>query len=81
MCKGAVRPVIPNVEIIPGRPKTVSFFCQGLEFKVVFHAVDTTQNKVVYEDRSLTVETIPCNIVLIVVAIYSVKSYPPTYTS
>ena len=39
--------------------QTLSFFCQGLEFKVVFHAVDTTQNKVVYEDRSLTVETIP----------------------
>lgn len=39
--------------------QTQSFFCQGLEFKVVFHAVDTTQNKVVYEDRSLTVETIP----------------------
>ena len=39
--------------------QSLSFFCQGLEFKVVFHAVDTTQNKVVYEDRSLTVETIP----------------------
>lgn len=39
--------------------QTLSFFCQGLEFKVLFHAVDTTQNKVVYEDRSLTVETIP----------------------
>ncbi len=39
--------------------QTLSFFCQGLEFKVVFHAVDTTQNKVVYEDRSLMVETIP----------------------
>ena len=39
--------------------QTQSFFCQGLEFKVVFHAVDTMQNKVVYEDRSLTVETIP----------------------
>ena len=39
--------------------QTLNFFCQGLEFKVVFHAVDTTQNKVVYEDRSLTVETIP----------------------
>lgn len=25
----------------------------------MFHAVDTKQNKVVYEDRSLTVETIP----------------------
>lgn len=39
--------------------QTLSFFCQGLEFKVVFYAVDTTQNKVVYEDRSLTIETIP----------------------
>lgn len=39
--------------------QTLSFFCQGLEFKVVFHAVDTTQNKVVYEDRNLTIETIP----------------------
>ena len=39
--------------------QTLSFFCQGLEFKVVFHAVDTKQSKVVYEDRSLTVETIP----------------------
>ena len=39
--------------------QTLNFFCQGLEFEVVFHAVDTKQNKVVYEDRSLTVETIP----------------------
>ena len=39
--------------------QTLNFFCQGLELEVVFHAVDTTQNKVVYEDRSLTVETIP----------------------
>ena len=37
----------------------LNFFCQGLEFEVVFHAVDTKQNKVVYEDRSLTVDTIP----------------------
>lgn len=37
----------------------LNFFCQGLEFKVVFHAVDTKRNKVIYEDRSLTVETIP----------------------
>ena len=39
--------------------QTLNFFCQGLEFEVVFHSVDTKQNKVVYEDRSLTVETIP----------------------
>ncbi|MBQ9676743.1 MAG: ribonuclease Z [Prevotella sp.] len=34
-------------------------FCHGLEYEVVFHAVDTTQQQVIYEDRSLTIETIP----------------------
>lgn len=34
-------------------------FCYGLEFTVEFHAVDTTLHQVIYEDRSLTVETIP----------------------
>jgi len=37
----------------------IRLFCRGLEFEVVFHAVDTTRQAVVYEDRSLTVETIP----------------------
>ena len=34
-------------------------FCHGLDYEVVFHAVDTTQQQVIYEDRSLTVESIP----------------------
>lgn len=34
-------------------------FCQGLGYEVVFHAVDTTREAVIYEDRSLTVTTIP----------------------
>ncbi len=34
-------------------------FCRDLGYEVDFHAVDTTVNKVIYEDRSLTVETIP----------------------
>lgn len=34
-------------------------FCQGLEFEVLFKAVDTELQKVIYEDRSLTIETIP----------------------
>lgn len=37
----------------------LELFCYGLEFEVVFHAVDATRNQVVYEDRSLTVETLP----------------------
>lgn len=34
-------------------------FCSTFEYELVFHPLDTTQNKVVYEDRSLTVATIP----------------------
>ena len=34
-------------------------FCRDLGYEVVFHPVDTTRQAVVYEDRSLTVETIP----------------------
>lgn len=37
----------------------LQMFCAGLEFKVEFHAVDTKRRSVVYEDRSVTVETIP----------------------
>ena len=37
----------------------VELFCTGLEYNIVFHAVDTTERVVVYEDRSLIVETIP----------------------
>lgn len=37
----------------------ITTFCDRLSFEVVFHPVDTKTRKVVYEDRSLTVETIP----------------------
>lgn len=37
----------------------LDFHCQSLDFDVVLHPVDTTVNAVIYEDRSLTVETIP----------------------
>lgn len=37
----------------------IAMFCNGLEYKVEFHAVDTTQQQVIYDDRSLTVETVP----------------------
>lgn len=39
--------------------KEIDFFCQRLEFQIEFHPIDTTCRKVIYEDRSLTVETIP----------------------
>ena len=37
----------------------MQMFCHSLEFEVVFHTVDTSQQQVIYEDRSLTIETIP----------------------
>lgn len=37
----------------------LDMFCQGLEFEVVFHPIDTEAVSIVYEDRSLTVTTIP----------------------
>lgn len=37
----------------------LKFFCTHLSFDVVFHAVDTSEQSLVYEDNSLTVETIP----------------------
>lgn len=37
----------------------MEMFCPGLEYEVVFHAVDTTQSQVIYEDKSLTVTTLP----------------------
>ena len=34
-------------------------FCSTFEYKLVFHPLETTENKVVYEDKSLTVTTVP----------------------
>lgn len=34
-------------------------FCNDLSYDVVFHEIDTRKAAVIYEDRSLTVETIP----------------------
>ncbi len=40
-------------------PQQLDFFIHELGFEVVLHDVDTTCHKVIYEDRSLSVETIP----------------------
>lgn len=37
----------------------IRFFTHDLDFEVVFHPVDTTTRQVVYEDRSVRVESIP----------------------
>lgn len=39
----------------------MDFFCKGLEYEVFFHRVDTTLPHIVYEDKSITVKSIPLN--------------------
>ncbi len=37
----------------------MQLFCHDFDYEVDFHAVDTSQQQIIYEDRSLTVESIP----------------------
>lgn len=46
-------------ELGPILDKLLTTFCNDFDYEIKFHAVDTTRQEVVYEDRSLTVETIP----------------------
>ena len=39
----------------------MKLFCRDLSFEVEFHAVDTYSHQVIFEDRSLKVESIPLN--------------------
>lgn len=46
-------------ELGPILETLLTTFCNDFDYEIKFHAVDTTRQEVVYEDRSLTVETIP----------------------
>lgn len=37
----------------------IQTFCSNLDYEILFHSVDTTARKVIYEDRSISVESIP----------------------
>ncbi len=37
----------------------MDLFCGTMDYKIVFHGIDTHQKKVIYEDRSMTIETVP----------------------
>lgn len=39
--------------------RQIDFFCRDLDYEVEFKAVDTTIQQVIYDDRSLMVETLP----------------------
>ena len=43
----------------PMLQEQMRMFCHNFDYEVVFHVVDTTKQQIVYEDRSLTVESIP----------------------
>ena len=46
-------------ELEPMLLSQIGFFTHDLGYEIEFHPVDTTKNAIVYEDRSVTVETIP----------------------
>lgn len=37
----------------------LDFFCKGMPYKVIFHDINPAERSIIYEDRSLTVETVP----------------------
>lgn len=37
----------------------ISYFCRSIGYDIVFHAINSKEEAIVYEDRSLTVSTIP----------------------
>ncbi len=47
------------VELEDMLQRQMKLFCHDFDYEVDFHAVDTKQQQVIYEDRSLTVESIP----------------------
>ena len=46
-------------ELGPELDRQIKFYTHDLGYEVVFYPVETTQHQVIYEDRSLTVESIP----------------------
>lgn len=46
-------------ELEPMLEAQIKLFCYDLSYEVIFNVVDTRENKIIYEDRSLTIETIP----------------------
>ena len=37
----------------------LDFFCKGMTYEVAFHTIDPTRQEVIYDDRSVSVSTIP----------------------
>jgi ribonuclease Z len=37
----------------------IEFFCKGMHYPVFFHNIDATKHQVIYEDNTITVESLP----------------------
>lgn len=46
-------------ELKPVLDMLLKTFCNDFDYEIQFHAIDTTKRAIIYEDRSLTVESIP----------------------
>lgn len=46
-------------ELKPVLDMLLKTFCNDFDYEIQFHAIDTTKRTIIYEDRSLTVESIP----------------------
>lgn len=46
-------------DLQPLLEEQLQFFCKGLTYEVVFHAIDTHKHEAIFDDRSVTVYTIP----------------------
>lgn len=46
-------------ELGPVVDKAVNIFCHDLGYEVTYHDVDTSAHQVIFEDRSITVESVP----------------------
>ena len=47
----------PNLEKVM-KPQ-IDFFCKGMNYPLFFHNIDATKQQIIFEDNTITVETIP----------------------
>ena len=47
----------PNLEQLM-KPQ-IEFFCKGMKYPLFFHGIDATKHQVIYEDNTITVESLP----------------------
>lgn len=51
--------IYAHEDMKPILQQQIDFFCNGMDYDVVVHAIDTAKADVIYDDKSVTVTTIP----------------------